>query len=767
MVLGGTPMKKRILSLLIALCLTLAFIVPASADSGLVGSWRGESYGETYEFAFNSKGEFYMLIYEEDDPLYWGVFVLEGTYTVSGNILTMTPTWQVWYDDEEYDVDPISSYEYNDYFPPFTFSISGNSLTIIEEGHYDLDDALVLTKSQPSGLWAFNLASSFNGKVPEPDTTPDPEPSPTPTPTPEPSPTPTPAAENQSRAQFMSQNPIVVELPNLGNRAAYPSNNEGVLTQKIIRNTDGSVLQLDAGESSFTARLNDAQGTRVFTKEIQYELPMFGAFFVGKDYNFAAFGQHNPDQSSSAEVYRIVKYDKNWNRLDSLSLYGTQNDFDPTNAGNTTGPFSAATPRFAENGNTLILHTGRTMYTSSRDGLRHQAALYVFIDISTMRTISGNAPWVSHSFNQFPLFDGASPVFLDHGDAYPRTITLWRDGVRASMLNIPGRIGDNWTGVSVGGFEMSSRNFISTVNITRNFDTNNNNHRDIYALVLPRNFTADSTAAQTRIATYFGTNKSASTPKMVKVGSDLFGVFWQEFEWTNNSPVFLGFVLQYIDGDGQLNGQRVDYSSLNRLLSELLMYEHFHYPAPNLDTAAAWAHEGINAAFNKGFIPADIQDNYTAVITREEFCRMAVRWVEYALGMSIDEILAERGLSRFPNPFADTSDLDILAAYALGITAGTSPTTFDPKGLFTRQQAATMIMNTCKVIGAGTEYIPLSDFTDMDDAAAWARPGINFVRANGIMSGTNTIVAVFSPNATYTRQESIVTFNNIDPTTWF
>jgi hypothetical protein len=181
--------------------------------------------------------------------------------------------------------------------------------------------------------------------------------------------------------------------------------------------------------------------------------------------------------------------------------------------------------------------------------------------------------------------------------------------------------------------------------------------------------------------------------------------------------------------------------------------------APRLDTASEWARDGITAATSKGFVPAGIQNNYTNTITRAEFCRMAVKWVEYALGKPIAEIVVERGIpERMGHTFSDTSDASILAAYRLGITSGTSATTFNPNGQFTREQAATMIMNTAKAIGADVSNPPAADFSDMNAAAGWAHPGIDFVRANGIMSGSG---GNFNPAGMYTRQESIITFNNI------
>ena len=115
-------------------------------------------------------------------------------------------------------------------------------------------------------------------------------------------------------------------------------------------------------------------------------------------------------------------------------------------------------------------------------------------------------------------------------------------------------------------------------------------------------------------------------------------------------------------------------------------------------------------------------------------------------------------MSRDPNAFSDTSDPDILAAFALGITSGTSAATFNPNGQFSREQAAMMIMNTCRAIGVNVDNSPLSPFADRGEAFSFTQPGIDFVSAHEIMIGSD---GNFTPKADYTREQSIVTFNNI------
>ena len=187
-----------------------------------------------------------------------------------------------------------------------------------------------------------------------------------------------------------------------------------------------------------------------------------------------------------------------------------------------------------------------------------------------------------------------------------------------------------------------------------------------------------------------------------------------------------------------------------------------------IDTASGWAKSDIVKAIAKGFVPEDLQDYYTSVITRQEFCRLAVRFVEYVLGKEIGEILSEKGLSMNPNTFTDTIDQYILAAYALDIVNGTqeptneAPGQFTPYGQLSRQEAATMIYRVCRVIGIGTnDPTTVSNFVDMDSADSWAHDGINFVSANGIMNGTSATIPTFSPRGIFTRQESIVTFVRI------
>jgi hypothetical protein len=239
--------------------------------------------------------------------------------------------------------------------------------------------------------------------------------------------------------------------------------------------------------------------------------------------------------------------------------------------------------------------------------------------------------------------------------------------------------------------------------------------------------------------------------------------FAMSYDDPSHSIFISGF---YEFGAGIINEKDIASAPLIELSADVHIPDFSAYPLINndplnLSTASWWARSGIAEALDKRFVPDDLRDNFQNNITRAEFCRLAVKWVEYALYKNIDAILAERNLSRNPDAFTDTQDPYILAAFALGITGGVGNNRFNPDGSFTREQAAGMIMNASRAIGADINNPVPAGFVDMHTASDWAVQGINFCAANGIMYGTGG--SNFSPKTLYTREESIVTFNNIDP----
>jgi hypothetical protein len=347
---------------------------------------------------------------------------------------------------------------------------------------------------------------------------------------------------------------------------SYPRWSE-TITSYIVNNNDHthSVIGTMPNFSDFPGKFDTAVNIETYDKtyklissqSVASELPIFGGFLKGEKYNYIAYGQTNTEENDDKEVIRIVRYDKNYKRIDSVSIKGGESF--------TTKPFDAGSGTIAENGDTLVFHTSRERYTSA-DGLNHQSQLTIIVDTDVMRVTNDLGLFqrnhVSHSFDQYVLFDGSSHVMVDHGDAYPRSIVLHMgnglDYNEVNMFKIPGRIGANTTGVSIGGFQSSADYYIVAMNsIDHSQVTEYTSYemvglkidqRDIMISTVPKNNLAENAVKLTTLAKYTGSKHNASIPQLVKIHEDQLMVLWQEFDVTNGKRRDVKYV--YIDGNG-------------------------------------------------------------------------------------------------------------------------------------------------------------------------------------------------------------------------
>lgn len=271
---------------------------------------------------------------------------------------------------------------------------------------------------------------------------------------------------------------------------------------------------------------------------IPAELSVFGGFFASEDNYFILTGTDNIEENSSKEVMRLTKYDKSWVRQDSLSIKDC----------NTTTPFRAGSVRFTSDGQYIFVRTCHEMYKSS-DGYNHQANLTLQIDAKQMLLtdyqwdVSNElCGYVSHSFNQFIRTDSGKLVAVDHGDASPRSVVLieypstvadkkistdyYSSCAVYDMLKISGQAGDNYTGCSVGGFEISSTSYIVAGASVDQGTSEKQKTRNIFVSSLAKDHTSSTEAAVTYLTEYKEGLEGASTPHLVKTAEDSFIILW-------------------------------------------------------------------------------------------------------------------------------------------------------------------------------------------------------------------------------------------------
>lgn len=218
-----------------------------------------------------------------------------------------------------------------------------------------------------------------------------------------------------------------------------------------------NLIRVEYKDGAYFAEKYDKDFNLISSQKFSANGMIWGGFFAGKNYNFIILGNENKAENDSAEVIKVIKYDKSWQKLDEASLHGI----------NTIVPFDAGSLRCTENGNTLYIRTCHQMYTSS-DGLNHQANMTIRVNQSTMSLSSDHevsnysTGYVSHSFNQYALTNKEGKVvFIDHGDAYPRAICLKvEDSSGTDVLTFPGETGNNFTGAELGGLCETDKGYL-------------------------------------------------------------------------------------------------------------------------------------------------------------------------------------------------------------------------------------------------------------------------------------------------------------------
>ncbi len=161
--------------------------------------------------------------------------------------------------------------------------------------------------------------------------------------------------------------------------------------------------------------------------------------------------------------------------------------------------------------------------------------------------------------------------------------------------------------------------------------------------------------------------------------------------------------------------------------------------------ASEWAKPELQNADDLGLIPDILRGaDMTKPITREEFCELAVLLYEKTAGITATAVS--------PNPFTDTTNAQILKAYNLGITTGTSATTFSPKVLINREQCAAMLYRAIKVISPNGDYsiTGVKDFPDQKNISSWAVEATKYMFKAGIITGDAK--GNFMPKATTSAQ---------------
>lgn len=322
----------------------------------------------------------------------------------------------------------------------------------------------------------------------------------------------------------------------------------------LVAEDDGSLMRVQYGSKigGLLVEYYDKDYNLTDTKIVDEELPVFGGFYATKDNYYIITGQVNKDEDNDLEVYRITKYDKKWNKIKSTGLKNC----------NTTYPFDAGSCRMDVSGKYMIIRTCHEMYNG------HQANVTIQIDIDQMEitdsytsVANNNYGYVSHSFNQFVKIEDGHIVALDHGDAHPRAFAILKyktdinsgtffttsNGSLCTLIPVmtfEGESGDNTTGASVGGFEISDDHYLVAANtVVQDSDFSSHKTRNVFVAAVDK---STSDVKINYLTNYAEGEETTTTPQMVKISGTRFMVLW-----TKGDQVYTAIV----DNNGQKVGE--------------------------------------------------------------------------------------------------------------------------------------------------------------------------------------------------------------------
>jgi hypothetical protein len=200
--------------------------------------------------------------------------------------------------------------------------------------------------------------------------------------------------------------------------------------------------------------------------------------------------------------------------------------------------------------------------------------------------------------------------------------------------------------------------------------------------------------------------------------------------------------------------------TLTKLASGTAVFSSGYTPGP-ADAPAGWAATEVGSAAAAGLIPEALQVKYTPNITRYDFCRLVVNLIAQKTGKSIDEVLAQKGLTLQYGVFSDTTDKNVLAAYALGIVNGCGGGLFVPDAGITREEAAKMLAKAGAVLSVKPSGAAPS-FVDTASFSSWAADAIAFVASSTDKTSGKTVMggvggSRFDPKGMYTYQQAYIT----------
>jgi len=342
--------------------------------------------------------------------------------------------------------------------------------------------------------------------------------------------------ENPSFVRYTVPYSVQDSVDNFGN--LYIRYSSFLPTVFTFVNSDGSVSVCSSDESAKVTYIYEFSTGFELQKTLRFEneFDKLGAFTKDNEGNYYVFYAQRV-ASKSLENMAMVKYNREGERVNVYRLRaGAPDSFDGIRI-----PFDAGTCRLELSGSMLAVYFAREMFNG------HQASYGFVLDKNTFERIDRGAatnsnvnggllqiPYASHSFNQFILPINNGFIFVDHGDAYPRSFTFARflsesNTKRIHAFSFPGQTGSNPTYAEMGGLAKTSTGYI----FAGTYGANRNTARNLFILTFDENLATIS--APVYLTKYTTSNGHPGHPKIVSLDNGRYLLLWEFFSFSTQT----------------------------------------------------------------------------------------------------------------------------------------------------------------------------------------------------------------------------------------
>lgn len=323
---------------------------------------------------------------------------------------------------------------------------------------------------------------------------------------------------------------------------------------------NGKEISIEYYDSSFNIKSR---------RKLSMELKYWGGFYAGLDAYYLVEGQANTEESDTAEVIRVIKYDTSWNRLGAAKITGNKELF----GGEVRYPFDYGCVEMAECGGKLYIVTGHEGYVDNSVGQGHQGFLMISVDTATMNgKIVVSDLW--HSFAQYIKSNGSDLYVLEQSEG-SRCTSLTRfnaetlESTTLKVLPYGGSRTSPWAVscyASVDGMALSSDHILclgTSIDQSKYDSVTSDMPHNIYLTVTPKSNFSESATTVKWLTNYTSGGKSFLGVKITKINDNRFMVSWEEYE-TGTTPStddsLSTSILHYVFVDGQGNKITKEYT---------------------------------------------------------------------------------------------------------------------------------------------------------------------------------------------------------------